>query len=190
MENFFGCGAMCVPVVVYGNRAFEDALKELYDCLKDRGFKAVAAAAFVGEHSYGREIATGRPDEADLMTARQFGSAIGEKIFKIQDDRTMEGVKVPGNYPYKERRASDAWCPQTTDACVKCGRCTQVCPVGIIPKDHPEIITKPEECQHCCACVKSCPTKAKIMTSDFYKNIRQRLIENCTVKQNQPELFL
>ena len=45
MEAFQGNGAMCVPVVVYGNRAFDDALKELSDILEERGFSVAAAGA-------------------------------------------------------------------------------------------------------------------------------------------------
>ena len=37
----------------------------------------------MGEHSYGREIAGGRPNETDLMTARRFGEKIIEKISYI-----------------------------------------------------------------------------------------------------------
>ena len=41
-----------VIVVVYGNRAFEDALLELFQLVKEAGFIPVAAGAFIGEHSY------------------------------------------------------------------------------------------------------------------------------------------
>lgn len=37
-----------IPVVVYGNRNFDDALAELRDILENQGFLCGAAAAFVG----------------------------------------------------------------------------------------------------------------------------------------------
>ena len=60
-------------VVVYGNRAYEDALLELRDLVIGLGFVPIAAAAFVGEHSYSTEatpIAHGRPDALDLAQAQ------------------------------------------------------------------------------------------------------------------------
>jgi len=44
--------APVVPVVLYGNRDYEDALKELCDLVSEQGFVPVAAGAFIGEHSF------------------------------------------------------------------------------------------------------------------------------------------
>ena len=52
-------GAWAVPVVVYGNRSYGNALVELYDILRYRGFHPIAAAAFVGQHSFTTRLATG-----------------------------------------------------------------------------------------------------------------------------------
>ena len=41
-----GNGAAAVPVVTFGNRAFDDSLIELRDILADNGFRPFAAAAF------------------------------------------------------------------------------------------------------------------------------------------------
>ncbi len=63
-----GNGAPAAIVVVYGNRAYEDALLELRDIALDVGFKPIAAAAFIGEHSYSTDaapVAAGRPDTED-----------------------------------------------------------------------------------------------------------------------------
>ncbi|WP_245628589.1 flavodoxin family protein [Salidesulfovibrio brasiliensis] len=59
--------AICV--VVYGNRAYENALLELKDIVQSRGCIPVAGAAFVGEHSFSSPetpTAQGRPDQNDL----------------------------------------------------------------------------------------------------------------------------
>ena len=47
-----GGGRPAVLIAVYGNRAFEDALMELADVAMAVGFRTLAAAAFIGEHSY------------------------------------------------------------------------------------------------------------------------------------------
>ena len=47
--------APVVPVVLYGNRDYEDALKELCDLVSEQGFVPVAAGAFIGEHSFSRK---------------------------------------------------------------------------------------------------------------------------------------
>lgn len=44
-----GGGALAVPVVLFGNRNYDDALIELRDLLQADGFGCIAAGAFVGE---------------------------------------------------------------------------------------------------------------------------------------------
>lgn len=79
-----------IAVVVYGNRAFDDALLELKDALERKGFQVIAAAAFVAEHSMARSIAAGRPDAKDLAQAGSFGSP-----------NLTVGVKTPiSAYPF------------------------------------------------------------------------------------------
>ena len=67
-----GNGAAAVPVVTFGNRAFDDSLIELRDILADNGFHPFAAAAFACEHSFSTVLAAGRPDADDLALAAQF----------------------------------------------------------------------------------------------------------------------
>ena len=83
MEGIRGEGTPAVVMAVYGNRAFEKAAAELADFVRARGFVPVAAAAFVGEHSYSTErtpIAAGRPDGQDLAAAEAFGRAVRRKL--------------------------------------------------------------------------------------------------------------
>ena len=78
-----GQGLPAVAVVVYGNRAWEDALVELCDIVADAGYSVVAGAAFVGEHSFSDQehpLATGRPDARDVAVARVFGRAVRDKL--------------------------------------------------------------------------------------------------------------
>ncbi|NLA85889.1 MAG: flavodoxin family protein, partial [Clostridiales bacterium] len=52
LDTISGGGALAVPVVLFGNRDYDDALVELRDILERGGLHTIAAAAFVGEHSF------------------------------------------------------------------------------------------------------------------------------------------
>lgn len=78
-----GNNTPAVIVVVYGNRAYEKSLMELDYWAIQQGFKVIAGATFIGEHSYSTEkypVAAGRPDERDLTLAADFGKQISDKI--------------------------------------------------------------------------------------------------------------
>jgi flavodoxin len=88
-----------VLVVVYGNRGFEDALKELQDIAVTQGFFPVAQSAFIAEHSYSASIypiAHGRPDNKDLKKAEGFGAAVREKRLSFDSIEDMAAITVPG----------------------------------------------------------------------------------------------
>ncbi len=53
LDTLKGNGALAVPVVLYGNRNFDDALIELRNILKDKGMKPIAGGAFIGEQLKG-----------------------------------------------------------------------------------------------------------------------------------------
>ncbi len=77
-------------VVVYGNRNYEDALLELVDLSQELGFIPIAAAAFIGEHSFiTRElpIAAGRPDEDDLEKAIEFNCGFQRRNSMVKSVR-------------------------------------------------------------------------------------------------------
>ena len=64
--HFTGGSAAAVAVVLYGNRGYDDALKELCEVLSGNGFCPAAAAAMVGEHAFAPALAHGRPDAEDI----------------------------------------------------------------------------------------------------------------------------
>ena len=75
-----------VCVVVYGNRAYDDALLELTDILTERGCRPIAGAAFIGKHSFSTAetpTAEGRPDAGDLKHAELFGQKIQETLRSV-----------------------------------------------------------------------------------------------------------
>lgn len=97
MKDVHASGAPAVLVAVYGNRAYEKALVELDAFASDRGFKVIAGATFVGEHSYNTQqnpIAAGRPDADDLQFAETFGAKIRTKIEAAVDMDKLYAVDV------------------------------------------------------------------------------------------------
>ena len=88
-----GNGALAVPVVLFGNRNFDDGLIELRDILENTGFHTVAAAAFVGEHSFSKTLAAGRPDADDMKEALASGTVAAYVVdFPTEDILGVENV--------------------------------------------------------------------------------------------------
>lgn len=178
-----GRGQAAVAVVVYGNRAYEDALLELQDELTAAGFTVIAAAAFIAEHSIVCSIATARPNAEDCAKAAEFGRAVAAKLV-AQD---MSPVTVPGNKPYKDLPQMPV-VPLTTEACGGCGRCARLCPVGAIPADAPQT-TDASKCILCMRCVAVCPRRARLLPPPVLEMMTQRLSAVAS-EPKQPELFI
>jgi ferredoxin len=182
-----------VLVVVYGNRAYEDALLELKDLALQIGCVPVAGSAFIGEHSYSTSaypIAAGRPDLDDLAIARDFGRQIGNLLRHINSVENLHPLHVPGNFPYRDYPGNiDHVCPTTDEAtCQLCGgECASVCPSAAIVI-HEKVITDPAACILCCACVKACPTGARKMDNPRINRSREWLLTKCAIYQ-RPGLF-
>ena len=194
VESFFqGLKADHTPaavVGVYGNRHYDDAVLELADYLQAGGFAVCAGAACVGEHSFGNEVATGRPDADDLAKAKEFGEALRSKLEAAEDAGQLTAPEIPGNRPYKARgTAPNTAAPKTTDACVKCGICVKNCPVGIIDPADPTHITDVSKCQRCFSCVKKCPKQAKYFDAEGVLKGMAMLKANCSARR-EPEFYL
>ena len=83
-----GNGAACVLLCVYGNRAYEDTLVEMADLAEGCGFRVIAGAAALAEHSIVRKIAAGRPDGADREV---LGENPGEVPVRARRSRPAPG---------------------------------------------------------------------------------------------------
>lgn len=188
LRTFSGDDTLAVFVVVYGNRDYEDALRELQDTLEDVGFIGVAAGAFIGEHSYTALVAGGRPDRDDLLAAMNFGLAINARLNDASEDIDMAPLQVKGSRPYIEKPAMPPSAPETSAACTHCGLCARTCPMGAI-NSADETIVDASRCIRCHACVRCCPVQAKRFTHEAVERIRQSLIANCGSRRREPELF-
>lgn len=184
-------GVPVVPVVVYGNREFEDALIELKDIAEGCGFSTVAAAAFIGEHSFSTEdlqIAHHRPDDQDMAAAFNFGKQIASTMEMLSHLGDFPEVTVPGKRPYKEAGASKP-VPfiDVAENCSACGLCAAICPKEAIDEENGYAVID-EKCIHCCACIKACPESARKMKDGPVKDIARWLNEKCA-ERKEPELF-
>jgi ferredoxin len=182
---------LAVPIVVYGNREFEDALLELKNLAIELGFTPVAGGAFIGEHSFATEevpIATGRPDSLDVQKAMDFGAQIKDKVAALPSPDAQPDLVIPGRFPYEGGARSMAVAPVTKeDLCTVCGTCADVCPTAAISIDG-SVATDVELCIRCCACIKSCPESARIWENDKMKEIAAWLNKNCSARK-EPQIF-
>ena len=80
IKTVSGGNALAVPIVLYGNRNYDDALIELRDLLEADQFHTVAAAAFIGEHSFSTILGAGRPDKIDFKIVAEFACKVAGKI--------------------------------------------------------------------------------------------------------------
>lgn len=189
-----GNNAIAVAVVLYGNRNYDDALVELRDILKDRGFRVLGAGAFIGEHSFSKILAKGRPDVDDMKLVDEFSEKIVQKLDKNENilDFEVKGQvpyrpyyrpKNPAGEPVDIRKVT----PKTNDKCIDCKICAKVCPMGSIKI---EDVRKLEGiCIKCGACIKSCPLEAKYYDDENYLRHKYEL-EVEFESRREVELFL
>lgn len=181
-EKLQGGGALAVPVVLFGNRNFDDALAELRDLLEKAGFHTIAAGAFVGEHSFSTILGKGRPDAEDMGQAEKLAELAASRArrFGEEGEIVASPVAVPGASPqevyYTPRdrygksidirkvkpKTDEAKCTAASG----CRICAEICPLGAIDPADPRNV--PGICMKCGACVKRCPTQAKYYDDPGY----------------------
>lgn len=168
----------CALLCVYGNRAYDDTLVEMYDLAKECGFNVIAAAAAVAEHSIVRRFAAGRPDTQDEANLKEIGKRIAQKA--EQPQKFGEFI-VPGNRPYKNAGGA-ALLPKAGSACVGCGKCAEICPVGAIDKSNLKKTDK-SKCISCMRCVSKCPHNARTVNSAMVSAASLALKKACSIRK-------
>lgn len=167
-----GNGALAIAVAVYGNRAYEDALLETADILKEKGFKVIAAVATLAEHSIMRRFAAGRPDEEDIKVLEGFGAKIAAKIEADAGD--MTDFEIPGNRPYKELKVASLMPEVDGSKCIGCKLCARICPVGAID-EKATTETDNSLCIGCNRCIYYCPKKARSLNPEKLAALEEKV---------------
>ncbi len=180
-----GNKTLVMPVVTYGNRSFDNALKELSNELTAHGFYSIAALAVPCEHAFSSRIATNRPNKDDLKCLESF---VEEVVMKLKTSKNLPAsLSIPGDdiidayytplgidgKPAKFLKAK----PKTkVESCTSCGICTNNCPMGAISFDN--FIDVPGTCIKCQACIKKCPTHAKYFDDEAFLSHVKMLEQN------------
>lgn len=183
LRRICGNGAKCILVCVYGNRAYEDTLAELFDLAKECGFNTVAAVAAVAEHSILHQFAAGRPDRADEEELKVFANQIRKKL---QEDGGEMESEVPGNRPYKESKPIPM-VPKAGEDCDACGICARQCPAQAISFEDLKNADE-KKCISCMRCVSVCHTGARKINAAAAAAVAQKIEKVCSVRKRN-ELY-
>lgn len=195
LDALSGEGALAVPVAVYGNREYDDTLRELSGILSGRGFVTTAAAAFIAQHSQCPELGEGRPDANDRARIEAFARDVLAKLASVAgDDLDGLAIKLPGDEnaplrPYLPTPAAPVLAHP--ERCRHCGECAAHCPQDIIdPLSF--AVTEPEECILCRACMASCPEGARDLPEPVRSAVAQRMaaIRDANLARKEPSVFL
>ena len=121
--------------------------------------------------------------------AATFGKQVAEKIGAISDVAAIPIVEVPGDFPYKDRNPPNPISPTTQeDVCTLCETCASVCPTGAITVAE-SVVTVGEKCILCCACVKNCPSEARVMDHPAMEKAAKWLNSSFSDRK-EPKLFI
>jgi ferredoxin len=195
-SNFKGGGTPAIPVAVFGNRSYDDALVEMRNELEGSGFHTLAGAAVAAQHVFSDRLAAGRPDASDFERLKEFA---GEIIEKLRNEAGpfkpfhIKGTNPPAAY-YAPKGADGRPVfflkakPRTDEEkCVRCGGCARNCPMGAIDLEKPAEITG--TCIKCHACIRKCARKAKYFDDAAFLSHKAMLEENFA-RRAEPEFFL
>ena len=188
-------GCYGIPIVLYGNRNYDDALIELTILMQNAEIKVIGAGAFIGEHSFSTILGAGRPDNKDLNILEKFANQI---INKIHENSLNLIEEIPGDktlsvyYKPRDRHGNHIDIrkvkPKTNENCTKCMLCANICPLLSISFEDVSQVTG--ICMKCCACIKRCPENAKYFDDPGYLYHKTELEEQYANIRREPEYFI
>ena len=184
LKTLRGQNTLAVPLVLFGNRNYDDALLELGLLLEAQGFSLIGAAAFVGEHAFSRELGAGRPDRRDMKKIREFGENIAVKLKEKAAPKSIwsllheEERPLKPYYTPRDRKGTPINILKVKpkldpSKCIGCGRCVTLCPMGSIDASDVSVING--ICIKCGACEKGCPAGARYFDDPGYLYHRSEL---------------
>lgn len=204
LESIIAYDALCIPIVTFGNRDFDDALIELATIMESVGFNIMSAGAFVYPHSFSNILASKRPDEKDMISLKNLSYHAVLNINQFYENKLknidLEGKRyneifdidsIKGQKPYRQYfkpvdKNGDEFefrkiKPHTFNNCIKCNICVELCPMDSIDKNNPKVVSG--KCIKCCACIKCCPLKAKEFIDENYVKHKEELEELVDYRQ-------
>lgn len=175
-SKLIGNSSLVIPIVTYGNRSFDNALKELSHELTIHGFTSVAGVAVPSQHAFSSILASHRPNQEDKELLKAFANQVSYKVQAL-DYVPNTSISFPGDeiidtyytplgmdgQPAKFLKAK----PKTNiDLCTSCGICATHCPMQAI--SFMNFIDVPGTCIKCQACIQKCPTHAKFFDDEAF----------------------
>jgi len=183
-----GKGKECTVVIVYGNRDYGIAFRNMAEILTKKGCKVVAAGAFIGQHSYKDiiPVAIGRPDTNDLELAFDFG----KNSITNSNHLSIEEIPVQLDWISKSKSYFKSVSVEyISENCTKCGICAKHCPTGVISAKTGDYLSKKAkaDCIACMACVFVCKYKARIIEVNFINKLILRThLKKASVQRLEP----
>ncbi len=184
-----------ITVSVYGNRNYDEALREMLLLSENNGFIPMGASAVVSQHAFSDTLAKGRPDDSDIQKIYEFSDRIAEKIINSDAPTAIEFDRDTPVKPYYTPLKTDLTPARFLKAkpltdintCTKCGICVEKCPMGSIDASDVTVISG--VCIKCQACVKLCPTHSKYFTDeDFLSHVK--MLESNYTDRKEPVFFI
>lgn len=195
-EHILGDNTKGIALVSYGNRSMDHALAELSELMHQQGFSMLGACSVVSEHSFAKELATGRPNEEDALVIREFSKVIIDRLARSENHEKTErhsfseeellaslpGERNPSAYyiplmengePAKFLKAVSKVMP---DRCSDCGKCAAVCPLSSIEENNPWSCTG--ICMKCQACIHVCEKNARYFDDEAFLSHQKMLVMN------------
>ncbi len=184
-ENIRGNNTLALAIVSYGNRDYGDALLELKNNLKERGFKVLSAASIIGEHCLNTNVASGRPDKEDEIHIMKYANKVAKRIEDLESLDSLKDINVKGDFPYHPLKTQHT--PYGDWKCIQCGICQEACPVDAIDKEDYKK-TDSDICIFCGRCIQICPRNARDIKDESFLSFMDKL-EKITEERREMEEF-
>lgn len=184
-----------IPISVYGNRNYDEALREMLILVEKHGFIPIGAAAMISRHAFSTHIAKNRPDSLDFEAMTDFSNKMAVKILNnceltaitYDRDTPIGPYYTPLKADHTSARFLKAKPITDKDKCNNCGICVRKCPMGSISAD--DVADISGICIKCQACVKFCPTQAKYFTdTDFLSHVE--MLENTYTDRKEAKFLV